>query len=176
MRPTVTDFLLRALALALRDCPFANTIWQDDTIVRLADCDVGLVVGLSDGLLIPIVRRADQGDFAVLSRQRAALVEAARAGKLAAEALQGGASSLSNLGNTRVDEFAAVLPPPHSSILAVGRAASRPFMVDGRIGARTTLKLCLSVDHRVMDGVPAGEFLGRIVEGLEQPLQLLEGK
>jgi pyruvate/2-oxoglutarate dehydrogenase complex dihydrolipoamide acyltransferase (E2) component len=98
------------------------------------------------------------------------LVEAARAGKLPADALQARAAcSLSNLGNSRVDEFAAIIPPPQSSILAVGRIAPRPFVVNDQLGVRPTMKLCLSVDHRVMDGQQGAEFLGKIIESLEQP-------
>jgi pyruvate/2-oxoglutarate dehydrogenase complex dihydrolipoamide acyltransferase (E2) component len=108
-----------------------------------------------------------------LVRQRASLVEAARAGKLTAEAMQGGATSLSNLGNTCVDEFAAVIAPPQSSMLAAARAAPRPFVVDGQLTIRTTIKLCLSVDHRVMDGGPAAKFLGRVVELITHPSELV---
>jgi len=172
VRLTLTDLLLRAQALALRDCPSANAIWQDDQVVSFSGCDIGLVVGLEGGLLIPIVRGADAGSLAALAKQRAELVEAARAGRLTAEAMQGGATSLSNLGNTCVDELAAVIAPPQSSVLAVGRAAPRPFVVNGQLALPTTLKLCLSVDHRVMDGVLAAQFLGRIVELLEHPERL----
>lgn len=171
-RLTLTDLLLRAQALALRDCPFANAIWEDNQVVRLTGCDVGLVVGLDDGLLIPIVRAADAGGLAALAKQRTALVNAARAGTLAAEGMRGGATSLSNLGNTRVDEFAAVIASPQSSMLAVGRATPRPWVVDGQVAVRTTLKLCLSVDHRVMDGGPAAKFLDRIRGLLENPAEL----
>jgi pyruvate dehydrogenase E2 component (dihydrolipoamide acetyltransferase) len=171
-RLTLSDLLLRAQGLALRVCPFANAIWQDDTVVKSSACDVGLVVGLNDGLLLPIIRRADEGDIAAVAKQRRLLVEAARTGRLPVEATQGGATSLSNLGNTCVDEFAAVIAPPHSSMLAVGRASPRPFVVNGQLAVRTTLKLCLSVDHRVMDGGPAAEFLGHIVALIERPAAL----
>jgi pyruvate dehydrogenase E2 component (dihydrolipoamide acetyltransferase) len=172
VRLTLTDLLLRAQALALRDCPYANAIWQDNQVVRFSACDLGLVVGLDDGLLIPILHGADAGGLAALAKQRRSLVEAARAGQLAAEAMEGGATSLSNLGNTVVDEFAAVIAPPHSSMLAVGRATPRPFVVNGQLVVRTTLKLCLSVDHRVMDGGPAAAFLARIVDLIERPAAL----
>jgi pyruvate dehydrogenase E2 component (dihydrolipoamide acetyltransferase) len=174
-RLTVTDLLLRAQAMALRDCDFANVIWNENNLVALPRRDVGLVVGLPEGLLIPIVRSADEGSLGALAKQRVSLIEAAKTGKLSNEAMTGGASSLSNLGNGRVDEFTAVLPQPHSSILAVGSAAPRPFAKEGLIGVRTTLRLCLSVDHRVLDGGPAAEYLGRIVEFLETPQQLVEG-
>ncbi|MEO7299332.1 MAG: dihydrolipoamide acetyltransferase family protein [Verrucomicrobiota bacterium] len=173
VRVTLTDFILRAQAKALKEFPAANAIWVDDTVINLPNCDVGLVVGLLDGLIIPIVRSADAGDLATVAKQRSSLVESARSGNLSLDKLQGGATSLSNLGNTLVDEFAAVIAPPQSTMLAVGRAALRPYVMDGKIAARSTMKLCLSVDHRVLDGAPAAEFLGRIVELLEAPEKLV---
>jgi pyruvate dehydrogenase E2 component (dihydrolipoamide acetyltransferase) len=173
---TLTDLLLRAQAVALRDCPFANVIWNNNGLVAINRRDVGLVIGMPEGLMIPILRAVDEGSLGSLAEQRASLIETAKAGKLSSEAMEGGATSLSNLGNSLVDEFTAVLPLPHSTILAVGRAVPRPFSKDGWIGLRTTLKLSLSVDHRVLDGAPAGEYLGRIVELLETPEQLVEGK
>ena len=169
VRLTLTDLLLRAQGLALRDCPYANATWEAG---RLPSCDVGLVVGLDDGLLVPIVRAVDAGDLAALAKQRAGLTEAARAGRLTAEAMQGGATSLSNLGATCVDEFTAVIAPPQSSMLAVGRAVPRAFVVGRELTVRTTLRLCLSVDHRVMDGGAAAKFLGRMVELVEHPEKL----
>jgi len=174
VRVTVTDFLLRAQALALRDFPAANSVWQENSIVRYANADVGLVVGLPDGLLIPVIRAAQTLSLVQLAQERARLIEAARAGRFNAEMLAGGATSLSNLGTTRTDEFAAVIAPHQSSMLAVGRAAPRPDVVGGRLEVRTTIWLCLSVDHRVMDGGPAAEFLGRIVELLEAPKALAD--
>jgi pyruvate dehydrogenase E2 component (dihydrolipoamide acetyltransferase) len=173
---TLSDLLLRAQAMALRDCPFANVIWKENELIALSERDIGLVVGMTGGLLIPILRSVDEGSLGSLAKQRVQLIEKAKAGKLSNDAMEGGATSLSNLGNSQVDEFTAVLPQPHSTILAVGRAAPRPFSKDGWIGIRTTLKLCLSVDHRVLDGGPAAEYLGRIVELLETPQQLVEGK
>jgi pyruvate dehydrogenase E2 component (dihydrolipoamide acetyltransferase) len=175
VRITLSDLFLRAQALALRDCPFANVVWQDDQLVTVPKADVGLVVGLKEGLMIPIIREPAGGDLAALAQQRDTLVQAARAGRLSTEAMQGGATSLSNLGATRVDEFAAVIAPGQSSILAVGRLASRPWVVDGTFAVRPSLKLCLSVDHRVMDGGPAAEFLGRIAALLEAPAALTGG-
>ena len=170
---TLTDLLVRAMARTLPEFPFANCIWRNNTILKLPSLDIGVVVGLPDGLLIPILRNAEQLTLAQLAKQRSNLVAAARAGKLSAEAMQGGATSLSNLGTSPVDEFAAVIAPPHSSMLAVGRAAPRPFVVKDELTVRTTLRLCLSVDHRVMDGGPAAEWLGRIVDLLERPAVLV---
>jgi pyruvate dehydrogenase E2 component (dihydrolipoamide acetyltransferase) len=173
LRVTLSDFLLRAQALALKDFPAANCIWADDALVPLPACDVGLVVGLPEGLMIPVLRAANEDDLAAVTKQRAALVAAAKAGKLTQEQMQGGATSFSNLGNSPVDEFAAVISPGQSSMLAIGRAIPRPCGFGGKLALRTTLKLCLSVDHRVLDGGPAGEFLGRIVEYLECPAKVV---
>jgi pyruvate dehydrogenase E2 component (dihydrolipoamide acetyltransferase) len=173
VRPSLTDFLLRAMALALRDCPSANRIWQDDAIVQLPSVDVGLVIQVSDGLLVPIIQNADRMGLAELARQRIKLAEIVRSGRMPADLFQGGATSLTNLGKHRVDEFAPIISPPQSSMLAVGRLAERPAAYEGRLCLRQTMHLTLSVDHRVMDGVPAAEFLDHIVESLEKPYQLL---
>ena len=175
VRITLTDFLLRAQAKALVEFPAANAVWQNDTVVSHADAEIGVVVGLPDGLLIPILRGAQNLSFIQLAKERARLVAAVRAGRFDTEMLAGGATSISNLGTGRTDEFAAIIPPHQSSILAVGRAAARPYVVDGQLEVCTTLRLCLSVDHRVMDGGPAADFLGRIVELLETPDALVNG-
>jgi len=172
-RPSLTDFLLRAMAVALRDCPQANRIWQNDSIVQMPTIDVGLVVQVGDGLLVPIIHNADRLGLLDMVRERVRLTEAVRSGRTPADIFQGGAVSLTNLGKRRVDEFTPIISPPQSSMLAIGRAAERPRVVDGRVCARQTMHLTLSVDHRVMDGVPAAEFLDRIVELLETPFQLL---
>ena len=170
---TLTDFVLRAMAKALAEFPCANSIWQKGAIATFSTVDIGLVVGLSDGLLIPVLRNADKLTFAQLVKQRSDLVAAARAGQLSAEDMEGGAMSLSNLGAGAVDEFAPVIAHPQSSMLAIGRAAQRPFVVDGKLATRTTIRLCLAVDHRVMDGAPAAEVLGRIVDLIRQPAVLV---
>jgi pyruvate dehydrogenase E2 component (dihydrolipoamide acetyltransferase) len=170
---TITDFLLCAMARAAVEFPFANCIWRGDTLVELPTVDLGVVVGLEDGLLIPILRSADKLGLVELARRRSDLVAAARAGKLTAADTQGGAMSLSNLGNSPVDEFAAIIAPHQSTMLAVGRAAPRPYVVNGQLEVRTTVRLCLSADHRVTDGGPAAKFLGRVVQWLESPAQLV---
>ena len=170
---TITDFLLCAMARAVVEFPFANCIWRSDTLVELPTVDLGVVVGLKNGLLIPILRSADKLGLVELARRRSDLVAAARAGKLTAADTQGGAMSLSNLGNSPVDEFAAVIAPTQSGMLSVGRAASRPYVVNGQLEVRMTVRLCLSADHRVTDGGPAAEFLGRVVQYLESPAQLV---
>jgi pyruvate dehydrogenase E2 component (dihydrolipoamide acetyltransferase) len=172
-RPSVTDFVLRAMALSLRDHPQANRVWQNGSIVSLPSVDVGLVVQVDDGLLVPILHAADRLGLAEIVRRRAGLTDAVRSGKIPADVLGGGATSLSNLGKHRVDEFTPIIQPPQSSMLAMGRVAERPAACAGRLCLRQTAHLTLSVDHRVMDGVPATEFFDRIVELLENPFLLL---
>lgn len=173
LRLSLTDLLLRALARALGESPQANSIWLDGAVLPLRDVAVGLVVGLEDGLLVPVIRQADQLGLVEMVRRRSELAAAARGGRLGSAALEPAASSVSNLGQTRVDDFSAVIYPPQSSMLAVGRLAVRPFVVDGRLEARPTLRLSLAVDHRVMDGGPAASFLGRIAAYLEEPRLLV---
>lgn len=173
VRLTLTDFLLRAMAKALAEYPQANRIWHDQGLLEFATVDVGLMVAVPDGLVAAVVRKADTLSVLELARERSRLVAAARAGRLPGDAVGGGATSLSNLGEGRVDEFAAVIMPPQSSILAVGRLAPRPWVVDGSLTVRTTLRLCLSVDHRVLDGTAAAAYLGQIVRLLERPALLM---
>lgn len=173
VRLSITDLILRAMALSLRDFPAANAIWKDETIHVLTEANVGLVVDLHEGLLIPTLRRIDQLSISKLARERSQSVEAARRGRVPADSGQGVATGLSNLGSMRVDDFSAVLFPPQSTILSVGRIAPRPFVVDGQLAARSALRLTLAVDHRALDGVPAAQFLGQIVRYLEQPALML---
>ncbi len=176
IRLTLTDLILRAQGMALNDFPNARRIWAKEEIIELPANDVGIVVALPEGLMIPVVRSPEAGDLLAVAKQRSSLAAAARAGGLKLDALQGGATSLSNLGNSPADDFAAVISPGQSSMLAVGRAMPRPFVVDHKVCVRPTMKLCLSVDHRVMDGGPAAEFLGRIVHYLEHPVLLVKGR
>ncbi|MBL9167604.1 MAG: 2-oxo acid dehydrogenase subunit E2 [Verrucomicrobiales bacterium] len=173
VRLSLTDLIIRAQSRALAAYPTANAVWIDDDIVQLTSADVGLAVALSEGITIPILRSPGTGSISDLVRQRASSIASARANQLTLVQLQGSATSLSNLGTTRVDEFAAVIPPGNSTILAIGRATLRPYVVNGKLEARNTLKLCLSIDHRVLDGTPAAEFLGLICDFLENPSKLV---
>ena len=171
---TLTVCLLRAVALALRDYPIANRIWQDDDILQLDSSNVGLVVSCEDGLMIPVIQEADTLDFGAMAAKRSGLVAAVQTGRLPADALGTAATSLSNLGRAVVDEFAPVICPPQSTMLAVGRLAHRPFVVDGSVACRQTIKLCLAVDHRVLDGVEAAAYLSHIVRLLGDPQAMQE--
>jgi pyruvate dehydrogenase E2 component (dihydrolipoamide acetyltransferase) len=171
VRITYTDFLLRAVALALREQPRANSIWEDNGCVQLEQTGVGLVLALDEGMIIPVIGGADTLSVAAIARRRSDLAADAELQKRLAS--QRASISLSNLGNSRVDEFDAIIPTGQSMILAAGRIALRPHIVDGKLEARQTLNLSLALDHRVHDGAPAAKFLDRIIQFLENPATLL---
>lgn len=171
VRITLTDFLVRAVALALRDHPKANCIWDNDELLPINANNVGLVMALEEGLVIPAISNADQLTIAKLAGQRIALQSDAEQQKRQSSIRA--AISISNLGNSRVDEFDAIIPLGQSMILGVGRTALRPFACGERLELRQTLKLSLALDHRVHDGAPGAQFLQSIVEHLEQPASLL---
>lgn len=169
---SITDLLLVAQARALAEIPTANAIWRNDAIERLSAVAVGLIVAVDDGLLLPTIAGLDQMPLADVVRRRSEAIQSARSGRQWSDAAPS-ATSLSNLGNSRVDRFTALLMPPQSTMLAVGRIAARPYVVDNQVVARQTLQLTLTADHRVLDGMHAAEYLSRIVEYLEQPARLL---
>ena len=168
---TYTDFLVRALAFALQEIPRANTVWENNASLTLPNASVGLVIGLAEGLMIPVIGNPGARSIVDIARERVALQND---GDLRKRLSAHRASiSLSNLGNSRVDEFDAIIPTGQSMILGVGRIAARPFVVNERIELRQTMKLSLAFDHRVHDGAPGAEFLGAIVRFLERPAALL---
>jgi pyruvate dehydrogenase E2 component (dihydrolipoamide acetyltransferase) len=171
VRVTVTDLFLKAVGAALTKLPEANAVWRSAFIEKLEQRNVGLVTSVPGGLHIPILAQVDSLSLQALARLRRELVDSARAGKVVQSAFPA-AASLSNLGNSRVDEFTAILAQGQTSMLAVGRIAPRPWIANGKVVARPTAKLCLTVDHRVLDGEPAAIFLGNIIEGLENPTAL----
>jgi len=171
VRITYTDFLLRALALALRELPRANSVWENDGCTQLDRVNVGLVLALDEGMTIPIIADADTQSVSDIAQRRVDLQSDSELQKRLSS--QRAAISLSNLGNSRVDEFDAIIPTGQSMILAVGRLALRPFVVDGELKARQTLQLSLALDHRVHDGAPAAKFLESLIGFLEHPATLL---
>lgn len=170
---TYTDFLLRALALALREAQAVNAYWHDSRVVSRSSVDVGFAAQAGQGLLVPVIRNADQLSLFGLARQRKELTGKARDGKLQLQDMEGGGATLSNLGAYGIDSFQAILNPPQSVILASGAIAKRPVVIDDRIEAADTLILSLSADHRVLDGVAAAKFLAAIAGVIEDPIEVL---
>lgn len=171
---SVNDFIIKACALALQTVPNANAVWAGDRIVKLTPSDVSVAVAIEGGLFIPVLRDAHIKSLSALSAEMKNLATRARDRKLAPHEYQGGSFAISNLGMFGIDNFDAVINPPHGSILAVGAGAKRPVVnADGKVAIATVMSVTLSVDHRVIDGALGAEFLSAIKENLENPIAML---
>jgi pyruvate dehydrogenase E2 component (dihydrolipoamide acetyltransferase) len=173
---TYTDLLVKLVAVALRKHPRLNAQWDVDqnAIILNPDINVGLAVAVSEGLLVPVIHRADQLGLADLAVRRKDLVSRAQSGKLPLADLSGGTFTLSNLGMYGIDSFNAIVNPPQAAILALGRIAERVVPLNGQPVIQPMLTLTLSCDHRVVDGARGAEFLQTLVKFIEDPLGLLD--
>lgn len=172
-RLTYTDLIVKAAARALRDFPLMNATLQDDQILIHPEVNVGVAVAVEDGLLVPVVKNADRKPLGEVSREIRELAERARAGKSTPDDLSGGTFTITNLGAYDVELFNPVLVPGQTGILGVGRIAEKPAIREGQVVARHLMNLCLTFDHRVLDGAPAARFLQRVKQLLESPMLLL---
>jgi pyruvate dehydrogenase E2 component (dihydrolipoyllysine-residue acetyltransferase) len=172
-RITYTDLLVRLVAAALVQHPAANVSWKDGTLVRHPEVNIGMAVALEDGLVVPVLHRADTLGLAEIAARREDLVTRAQAGKLRPADIQGGSFTISNLGMYGVDAFSAIVNPPQAAILAVGRIADRVVPLNGQPAVQPTMVLTLSCDHRALDGARGAQFLGALAELIEEPLALL---
>jgi len=170
---TYTDLLVKLVAATLVQHPRVNVSWKEGTLERHADVNVGLAVALEDGLVVPVLHRADTLGLAELVTRREDLVARAQAGKLRPADIQGGVFTISNLGMYGVDAFSAIVNPPQAAILAVGRITDRVVPVDGQPAVQPTMVLTLSCDHRALDGARGAQFLGALADLIEEPLALL---
>jgi pyruvate dehydrogenase E2 component (dihydrolipoamide acetyltransferase) len=170
---TYTDLLIRLTAAALKQFPRLNASWTNNTIVSNPDINIGLAVAVEDGLLVPVLHRADEMNLAQVAARRSEIVSRAKSGKLSLDDLTGGTFTISNLGMYGVDAFHAIVNPPQAAILAVSRIADRVVPVNGQPAVQPVMTLALSCDHRVVDGARAAEFLGALADLIEEPLQLL---
>jgi pyruvate dehydrogenase E2 component (dihydrolipoamide acetyltransferase) len=171
---SVNDFIIKASAMALQAVPNTNAVWAGDRILRLKPSDVAVAVAVEGGLFTPVLRDADKKSLSALSAEMKDLAGRAKTKKLAPHEYQGGSFAISNLGMMGVENFDAVINPPHGSILAVGAGLKQPVVVaDGTVGVATVMSMTLSVDHRVIDGALGAEFLKVLVEYLENPMAML---
>ncbi|MFP4270577.1 MAG: 2-oxo acid dehydrogenase subunit E2, partial [Alphaproteobacteria bacterium] len=170
---SVNDFVIKACAIALKRVPAANAIFGGDRIYRLTDVDVAVAVALEGGLITPVLRRVDGKGLATISNEMKDLASRARAGKLMPEEYQGGAFCISNLGMYGIKDFAAIINPPQSGILAVGAGEPRPVVKDGALAIATVMTTTLSVDHRVVDGAVGADVMKHVKALLEDPMALL---
>jgi pyruvate dehydrogenase E2 component (dihydrolipoamide acetyltransferase) len=171
---SVNDFIIKACAMALQAVPAANTVWAGDRMLRLKPSDVAVAVAVEGGLFTPVLRDAEKKSLSALSAEMKDLATRAKTKKLAPHEYQGGSFAISNLGMMGIENFDAVINPPHGSILAVGAGIKKPVvMADGTIGVATVMSMTLSVDHRVIDGALGAEFLKAVIEALENPMVML---
>jgi pyruvate dehydrogenase E2 component (dihydrolipoamide acetyltransferase) len=171
---SLNDFIIRALALALQRVPAANAVWAGDRILRFQRADIGVAVALDGGSTTPIVRAADTKSVSAISAEMKDLAARARAKKLKPHEYQGGSAAVSNLGMYGVREFAAIINPPHATILAVGAARRQAVeKADGGVAFASMLTATLSCDHRVVDGALGAELLAAFKGYVEQPVTAL---
>ena len=171
---SVNDFIIKACALALQEVPDANAVWAGDKVFKLKPSDVAVAVAIEGGLFTPVLKDAEMKSLSALSAEMKDLAGRARDRKLAPHEYQGGSFAISNLGMFGIDNFDAVINPPHGAILAVGAGAKMPVVsADGQIEVATVMSVTLSVDHRVIDGALGAELLNAIKANLEAPMTML---
>ncbi|WP_424940199.1 pyruvate dehydrogenase complex dihydrolipoamide acetyltransferase [Aliiroseovarius sp. S253] len=171
---SVNDFIIKAVANALQAVPEANAVWAGDRVLQMKASDVAVAVAIEGGLFTPVLQDADQKSLSSLSAQMKDLASRARERKLAPTEYQGGSFAISNLGMFGIDNFDAIVNPPHAGILAVGAGVKKPVVGEnGELTTATVMSVTMSVDHRVIDGAVGANLLQAIVDNLENPLTML---
>ena len=171
---SVNDFIIKACALALQQVPEANAVWAGDRTLKFERSDVAVAVAIEGGLFTPVLQDADMKSLSALSVQMKDLASRARDRKLAPHEYQGGSFAISNLGMFGIDNFDAIINPPHAAILAVGAGVKKPIVgEDGELAVATVMSVTLSVDHRVIDGALGADLLKAIKANLENPMGML---
>lgn len=170
---SVNDLLLRAVAMTHVAVPEANSIWTEDAVRVFDSVDVAVAIASQRGLVTPVLRDVQKTTPSAIARQTREFVRLADEGRLAQRDLEGGSITVTNLGMYGVEEFSAIINPPHSAILAVGAGIPAPVVVDGAVEVATVLSLVLSVDHRVIDGALAARWVDMLVTIIQEPLRLL---
>jgi pyruvate dehydrogenase E2 component (dihydrolipoamide acetyltransferase) len=172
-RISVNDFVIKALALALQRVPQANVTWTEGAMLVHRHSDIGVAVAIPGGLITPIVRKAETKSLSVISNEMRELATRARARKLKPEEYRGGTSAVSNLGMYGIKDFAAVINPPHATILAVGAGEERAIVRNGKIEGAWMMSATLSTDHRAVDGVLGAELIGAFKTLIENPVMMV---
>ena len=171
---SVNDFVIKACALALQQVPDANAVWAGDKTLKLKPSDVAVAVAIEGGLFTPVLKDAEMKSLSALSAEMKDLASRARDRKLAPHEYQGGTFAISNLGMFGIDNFDAVINPPHGAILAVGAGVKKPVVgANGELAVAIVMSVTLSVDHRVIDGAMGAELLTAIKDNLENPMTML---
>ncbi len=170
---SVNDFIIKAMALALMRVPDANVTWTESGMLKHRRADVGVAVAIPGGLITPVIRKAETKSLTVISKEMKDYAARARARRLKPEEYQGGSTAISNLGMYGIEEFAAVINPPHATILAVGTGEPRAVVRDGKLAIATRMTVTLSTDHRAVDGALGAELLGAFRTFIESPMAML---
>jgi pyruvate dehydrogenase E2 component (dihydrolipoamide acetyltransferase) len=173
VKVSFNDLIVKAVATALVRMPQVNVSFAEDRLIVKKQVHIGMAVALEQGLIVPVIRNADQRSVLAIARESQRLAELARTGKLRPEDFSGGTFTVSNLGMFEVDSFTAVINPPESAILAAGSITPTPVVEDGQVVVRDRMKVTLSSDHRAIDGVIAARFLQEVKRLLEEPFGLL---
>jgi len=169
---SVNDFVIKALALALQKVPDANVTWTEGGMLKHKHSDVGVAVAIKGGLITPIVRKAELKRLSVISNEMKDFAARARARRLKPEEYQGGSTAVSNLGMYGVKDFAAVINPPHATILAVGAGEERAVVRKGTVAVATVMTATLSTDHRAVDGARGAELMAAFKSLIENPVMM----
>lgn len=170
---SINDFIIKAMAMALRAVPSANVTWNDTDIIQHMTSDVGVAVAIEGGLFTPVIRSAETKSLSMISTEMKDLAARARVRKLLPSEYQGGSTAISNLGMFGIEQFSAIINPPQSSILAVGAGVERFVPVNGQPTLRTQMSVTLSADHRVIDGAVAAQLLATFRNFVEEPALML---
>ena len=172
IKVSFNDLIVKAISLAMKKNPNTNVYWQNDKIYKLNDIDVSVAVAIDEGLITPIIKNADSKGLNIISGEIRELAKLAKTNSLTPEQYTGGSITVSNLGMFGISEFAAIISPPQSSILAVGKIIKKPIVVDDKVVVGNTLKSTLSADHRVLDGAVAGKLLKDFNDIIEDPFEI----
>ena len=170
---SINDFVIKALAHALRRVPDANVTWAPDALLKHAHCDIGVAVALQGGLITPVIRNAQSKSLSTISVEMKALAARARARKLTPSEYQGGTAAISNLGMYGIRSFSAIVNPPQASILAVGASEKRPLVRHGELVVGELMTVTLSTDHRAVDGAVGAALIDAFRTAIETPMVLL---
>ena len=173
VRVTITDFMLKITAAAIRRHPIINTRWTDEGILYLDDINVGMAMAIKDGLIVPVIRATDKKSIIEIAKERVDLIEKGRTGKLGPDQMTGGTFTLSAMGMFGTDLFTAIINQPENAILGVGAIVDKPVVVNKQIVIRPMVNLSLSYDHRTIDGAEAGRFMATLKELMEDPMMIL---
>jgi pyruvate dehydrogenase E2 component (dihydrolipoamide acetyltransferase) len=173
VKVSVNDLVVKAVARAHHLVPEMNVVWTGDAIRSFSGVDVAVAVATETGLLTPVLRGVDESTITAVARATRDVAARAREGRLQQSELEGGSVTVSNLGMYGVEEFSAIINPPHASILAVGAARQEAVVTDGRLEVGTVLRVTLSVDHRPVDGATAARWMATFTALLEHPVRIL---